>query len=171
MPTGTIIVNELKDTFFSIKANRCPEHNEINFNVIRSCFGKLCELLQYLCNLSFEKIIFSDDLKIAKVTSIFKASNNTELSNYRPISVAPCFSKILECIMYNRLCKYLLTSNILYKRQFAFQEGHSTDHAILELEDQTHNNFEQKNFTLGVLIDLSKAFGTIDHNAPYGLKN
>ena len=55
----------------------------------------------------------SDDLKIAKVTLVFKAGNNTELSNYRPISVLPCFSKILECVIYNRLHKYLLDSNIL----------------------------------------------------------
>ena len=103
MPTGTIIVNELKDAFFSIKTNKCPGHDEINFNVTRSCFGELCEPLQYLFNLSFEKGIFPNDLKIAKVTPIFKAGNNTELSNYRPIFVLPCFSKILERVMYNCL--------------------------------------------------------------------
>ena len=73
--------------------------------------------MQYLFNLSFEKSIFPDSLKLAKVTSVFKAGNNTELHNYRPISVLPCFSKILEHVMYNRLCKYLLDSNILYKKQ------------------------------------------------------
>ena len=69
--------------------------------------------------------------------------------------------------MYNCLYKYLLDSNILFKKQFGFQprfEGHATDHAALQLVDQTHNNFEQNNFTLGVFIDLSKAFDTADHN-------
>ena len=141
MATAWIIVNELKDTFFSAKTNKCPGHDEINFSEIRSCFGELCEPLQYLFNLSFGKSIFSGDLKVTKVTSIFKVDSNTELSNYRAISVLPCFSKILECVMYNRLCKYLLDSNILYKKQFAVQTGHSTDHGILELVDQIHNNF------------------------------
>ena len=141
MATAWIIVNELKDTFFSAKTNKCPGHDEINFNEIRSCFGELCEPLQYLFNLAFGKSIFSGDLKVTKVTPIFKVESNTELSNYRAISVLPCFSKILECVMYNRLCKYLLDSNILYKKQFAFQKGHSTDHGILELVDQIHNNF------------------------------
>ena len=141
MATAWIIVNELKDTFFSAKTNKCPGHDEINFNEIRSCFGELCEPLQYLFNLSFGKSIFSGDLKVTKVTPIFKVDSNTELSNYWAISVLPCFSKILECVMHNRLCKYLLDSNILYKKQFAFQKVHSTDHGILELVDQIHNTF------------------------------
>ena len=66
--------------------------------------------------------------------------------------------------MYNRLYKYLLDSNILYKKQFGFEEGHSSDHVVLQFIDQIHNNFEQNNFTLGVFIDLSKAFDTVDHN-------
>ena len=103
MPTGPIIVNELKDAFFSIKTNKCPGHDEINFNVTRSCFGELCEPLQYLFNLSFKTCIFQNDLKIAKSTPIFKAGNNTEVSNYRPMSVLPFFSKILQRVMYNRL--------------------------------------------------------------------
>ena len=51
------------------------------------------------------------------------------------------------------------------KKQFGFQEGHSTDHAILQLEDQIRNNLDQNNFTLRVFSDLSKAFNTVDHKA------
>ena len=80
--------------------------DEINFNVIRSCFGKLCEPLQYLLTLSFEKSISPDDLKITKVTPLVKTGDNAELSNYRPISVLSFFSKILEHVMYIRLYKY-----------------------------------------------------------------
>ena len=144
-PTGPISVNELKNVFFSIKTNKCPGHDEINFNVIRSCFGELCEPLQYLVNLPFEKSIFLEDLKIAKVTRVFKAGNSAELSNYKPIPVLLGFSKILERVIYNRLYKYLIDSNIFYKNRCGFQEGHSTDHAILQLIDQINNNFEQNN--------------------------
>ena len=115
MRTWPISVNELKNAFFSIKTNKCSEHDEISFNVIRSYFGQLCQPLQYLFTLSFEKTIFPGDLKIVKVPPVFKAGDNAELSNYRPISVLPCFSKILERVIYNRLYKYLLDSKILYK--------------------------------------------------------
>ena len=65
--------------------------------------------------------------------------------------------------MYNRLYKYLTDSNILYKKQFGFQTGHSTEHAIIHLVDQINTNFEKDQYTLGVFIDLSKVFDTAEH--------
>ena len=75
--------------------------------VIHKMQGVLCEPLIYLFQLSLEKGEFPDDLKIAKVTPIYKAVDNSDKSSYRPISVLPCFSKILERLIYNRLHKYL----------------------------------------------------------------
>ena len=68
---------------------------------------------------------------------------------------------MLERIMYNRLQKYLEDQNILYNKQFGFRTGHSTEHAIALLVDQIYEAFEQNEYTLGVVIDLSKAF---DHS-------
>ena len=133
----------------------------MSFNVIKKCFGELCEPLKYLFNLSIIKEIFPDDLKIAKFTPIYKPDNSR---NYRPISVLPCFSKILERIMYNRLQKYLKDENILYYKQFGFQTGHSTYHAIAQLVDQIYEASEKNKNTLGVFIDLSKAFDSLDHS-------
>ena len=62
--------------------------------------------------------------------------------------------------MYIRIYKYWLNSSTLYKKQFGFQEGHPTYHAIRQVAYQMHNNFEQSNFTLGLFIDLFKAFDT-----------
>ena len=65
--------------------------------------------------------------------------------------------------MYDRLYKYLTDNSMLYKKQPGFQEEHSTEHAIVHLVDQIRNSFEIKQYTLRVLVDLSKAFDTVNH--------
>ena len=53
-----ITINELKDAFFSLKINKSVGYDEISFNVIKNCFGELCDPLKYILNLSFEKVFF-----------------------------------------------------------------------------------------------------------------
>ena len=114
--------------------------------------------------LSLQKGCFPEELKIARVTPIYNADVVNEIVIYRPISVLPCFSKILERIMYNRPFKYLTTNEILHKNNLDFkQKGHSTEHAIIQLIDQINNSFEKNHFTLGIFIELSNAFDTVDH--------
>ena len=66
--------------------------------------------------------------------------------------------------MYNKLYKHLQDNNILYPKQFGFQKFHSTDYAIVQLTDQILDAFEENKFTLGIFIDLSKAFDTVNHD-------
>ena len=120
----------------------------------------MCEPLKYLFNLSNENGVFPDDLKIAWVTPIYKGEDSSDVSNYRPASMLPWFSKILERIMYNRLYKYFIENNIIYSKQFGFQNGHSTDHAVVV--DQIIESFENKKYILGLFIDLLKAFDKAD---------
>ena len=162
-PEQTLSVNELKVAFFSLDINKSPGFDDISFNVIKKCFSALHKPLLHIFNLSIIKGICPDDLKIARVIPSFKGGDDKELGNYRPISVLPCFSKILERIMYNRLYNHLIKNKLLYPKQFGFQKGHSTEHAIIHLVDQINDNFENNKFTLGVFIDLSKAFDTVDH--------
>ena len=95
-------------------------------------------------NLPLEKWNFPDDLKIDQVTPIFKACDESKIGNYRPISVLPCFSKILEKIKYNRLQMFKSKWNTLQK-EFGFTDGHT---------DQIKNGFEKNYFTFGVFIGL-----------------
>ena len=154
MQHNSVSINELRDAFFSLKLSKSPGYDEINFNVVKKCFSKLCEPLKYAFNLSIETGVFTDKLKIAHVSLVYKAGDIGDLTNYRSISVLLCFPKILERIMYNRLFSYVSQEKILYSKQFGFQSGHSTEHAIIQLGNQIHESFENNLYTLGVFIDL-----------------
>ena len=163
MSADPVTITELKEAFFSLKTSKSPGYDEVSSNCIKNCFSDLNYPLKYLLGKSIEKGDFPNALKIARVTPLFKGGDPSDISNYRPISVLPCFSKILERIMSNCLYKYLTTDKLLYSKQFGFQTARSAEHAIVKLVDQIYKSFEKDRYTLGVFIDLSKAFDTVDH--------
>ena len=128
-----LLVNELKDAFFSLKLNKSSRVDDASFNIIKKCLGVY---VIYLFQLPLEKGVFPDDLKIAKVTLIYKAGDNGDISIYRSISVLPCISKTLESLMNNRFYNYLKENNISYKIQFGFQGVYSASDTSVQLVDK-----------------------------------
>ena len=123
----------------------------ISFNVIKNCLAELSDILRYVFNLSLQTRIFPDPLKIAKVTPVFKTGDLMGISNYRPISFLPCSSKILECIIHNRLYSYLVNKKKLYSKQFDFQKSHSIEHAAVSW-NEFMNHLETTITHLGFLL-------------------
>ena len=149
-PVDSITINELKEAFyFPLKTNKSPGYNEISSSVIINCFSELNAPLKYLFEKSIEKRVFPDSLKIARIAPPFNGRDPSNISNCRPISILLCFSKSLERIMYNRLYKYLTTEKLIYLKQFGFQTGLSTEHAIVKLVDQIYEPFEKKSLCTG----------------------
>ena len=107
--------------------------------------------------------IFPDELKIANVVIIFKSGDDMVFSNYRPVSVLPIFSKLLERLVCNRLIKFINYSKLLYDYQFGFQRGKSTQLAVMMLVDKINEALDNKECVIGILLDFSKAFDTVDH--------
>ena len=98
----------LENAFASLKTNKSSGYDDISANVVKRVSDEIFVILKHTFNISLAKGVFPGKLKIARLTPIFKKGNNTLVTNYRPISVLPCFSKSLERIMYNRLYKFLL---------------------------------------------------------------
>ena len=116
-------INELKDAIISLKISKSLGYDEVRFNVVKKCFDELYDRINFIFELSLENGIFLDDLKISRVTHVFKGEDRSKLRHYSPISMLPYFSKILERIMYNPIYpiyKYLLENKILYPKQLRF---------------------------------------------------
>ena len=112
---------------------------------------------------SLAEVVFPEKPNIAKVIPVFKKGDKQNIENYRPISILPVFSKVLERIMCNRLYEYFMNNNLLHENQFCFQINNSTEHAILQFTRDIAQNFDNGKFTLCVFIELSTAFDTVDH--------
>ena len=107
--------------------------------------------------------IFPNQLKIARVVAIFKSGDDTIFTNYRPISLLASTSKVLERVIFNQLYTYFETNRLFYGSQYGFRKRRSTEFAALELVDKLLNMMDKGQVPLGIFLDLSKGFDTLDH--------
>lgn len=122
--------------------------------------------ITYIFNQCISKGVFPDILKIALIHPIHKAGERDRVNNYRPISVLPSLSKILEKIMNNRLKNYLEHNNILSDRQYGFRNGKSTSDAVHDLTNHIVTNMDKGKKFLAIFLDLAKAFDTLSIPKP-----
>lgn len=147
-----------------MKSKTSTGNDNLSSKLLKSIRGEIAYPLSVVINNSLVNGIVPDTLKIAKVIPLYKAKDQQSLTNYRPISLLPVMSKVLEKVVYVKLSKFLETENILFPSQYGFRKHHSTIHGVVEFIQHTVQSYDNKSNTLSVLLDLSKAFDTIDHN-------
>ncbi|XP_065680546.1 uncharacterized protein LOC136094511 [Hydra vulgaris] len=105
---------KLRAAFRRLKSKKSEGFDKISIDIVKSVFDIIEASLFHVFDLSFKTGIVPDKLKIARITPVFKSGDKSNILNYRPISILPCFSKLLERIMYNRLYNYLTENDMLY---------------------------------------------------------
>ena len=151
------------DTIQHLNPSKSSEFDRISPKFIRVAAVILAPVLERLFNAGFECGFFPNTLKIAEVILVFKTGDETKLTNYRPMSLLSCFSKILEKIVYHREIKFLDKNSVFSPYQFGFRQGCSTVHAIIDIIANCNDNINQQLFSGIIFLDLSKAFDTVDH--------
>ena len=136
----------------------------ISTNLLKIIEPAITKPLTILTNQVLCTGMFPDKLKIAKVIPIHKKGDATVFNNYRPISLLPAISKVLEKIIYDQLSCYLNDSKLLFNNQYGFRSMHSTEFAALELIDRIITQMDKDELPINIYLDLSKAFDTIDHS-------
>ena len=147
----------------TIKSFQNDKASDISISVLKKCSPLISCHLAGFFNFFMESGTFPKILKTGKITPVFKKGNPQIFDNYRPISLLPIFGKIFEKIIYSRLYSFFISQMVIYEKQFGFRTNHSTSHAVNYSVHKILKNLEEKNHVIGIFIDLSKAFDTIDH--------
>ena len=122
-------------------------YDEISLKVVKAISKHIVEPLIHIYNQSFVRGIISSELKVAVATPIFKSNDKESHSNYRPISALPCFSNILEKLMYRRVITFI-GQDVLSERQFGFRKKRSPNLAIMEIVERKSKAIDDTEYTI-----------------------
>ena len=131
--------------------------------LIKACGEAIVAPLQHIFNISILTCTFPTIWKNARVTPLYKSGALNDPSNYRPVSVLPILSKILERLIHDQIYDYVTNAAILTSRQSGFRRKHSTGTCLIEFLDAVYNSMEEGSLSGVLFLDLRKAFDTVDH--------
>ena len=155
--------SEIVDLVNGFEGKSSAGADEIPMSVLKSTILNVSEPLAKIINSSILTGTFPDILKISKICPIYKTGPKTEIENYHPISLLSSFSKVFEKIMHNRLMCYLNKHDILTNSQYGFRKNHSSCMSLIDLYNRISHACDNNQFAIGIFLDLSKAFDTVDH--------
>ena len=132
-----ITEDEVLEVIKNLDAKKSTGHDGFSKLIIKfkTLAAELSVPLTPIFNMSIKDGIVQDQLKTARVVPIHKNESKNNFTNYRPISVLPAFSKILERLVFNTCIWFLNNHNILFENQFGFHPKHSTNMAVIKLVD------------------------------------
>ena len=147
----------------SLKTNKVIGLDKVSARLLKNSAHTIAASVTNLLNLSIRTGTFPNLWKCSKITALFKSGDRSNASHYRPISILPTLSKILEKAVHLQLYQYLVTNDLLSTKQFGFRKGISTESALINFADEVLLNMERGKLCGAAFLDLTKAFDTVDH--------
>ena len=154
------VANQLKN----LKAKKGAGLDNIPCRLLRLSADLIAPSLTYIYNLSLTSGTFPSEWRTAKVIPLFKSGKKGQIENYRPISILPVVSKIMEKEVHRQVYSFLVEHNLLHPAQHGFRQMRSTQTALLNVVDQWLKNMDNSEVTGVVFIDIAKAFDTVKHS-------
>ena len=167
----TFIERELR----SLNRNKATGTNDLNAGLLKDVASVIAAPFSFVINLSLPTGIVPSNWKVALVP-LYKKDDKTESDNYRPISILPILSKILERSVHYQLVNYLKQNNLLSERQYDYRKKCSTELATAYLVHKIRQTADKALITGVFFVDLSKAFDNLEHSRlitklqSYGIK-
>ena len=160
----TVTENQVRKIIKSSKNKKSHGIDKITISTIKGALNVLITPITHIVNTSISQGSFPEQWKMAKVIPLLKKGDSKNKTNYRPISLLPVTSKILEAVVRKQVSKFFETNNLLPKQQHGFRPGRSTTTALISLQEKLIKSANQGENTAMLLWDLSAAFDTLDHD-------
>ena len=154
---------EVMDPINSLPSGVATGLDYINSKLLKLIAPAIAPSLAKVLNCSIKNGICPAQLKLPRVKPIYKQGKKADVDNYRPISVLPVLSKILEKHICHHFMAYLNAHCLLYKQQSGFRPQHSCETILLKLTDEWLEAMDNGLFTGVVMVDLRKAFDLVNH--------
>jgi len=159
-----ITVFEVRKIIDSLKNNKAPGLDNIGPDILKHCGDSIVDPITSIINKSIQSGIFPDRLKNAYILPVHKESDKNDLNNYRPISILPTISKIIERHISNQMKSFFEKHQLLHTFQSGFRQNHSCQSSLIRLIDSWLQNIDSGQIVGSVYLDLKKAFDLVDHD-------
>lgn len=153
---------QVMSTIINMKNSTACDVDDMQIKPVKYVADIIAIPLAHVFNLILSTGSFPKKMQTAKVILIFKGGDKNLPKNYRPISILPVFSKVIEKLIHARLSDFLTKHSLLHGFQHGFHKHCSTETALLKQKEIILQNFSTSNLTLGIYIDFSKAFGSLN---------
>ena len=161
---STVDYKQVERIIAAMPSNKAPGIDKIPIRVIKDCLNPIVHPITSIVNASFQNCVFPSKWKTAEVTPILKEGDHEQANNNRPISLLPVLSKVCERVVHNQLTSYLQSNDTLSKSQSGNKRWHSCETSVIETTDTILNAIDKKKLTAVVLLDMSKAFDSVNHD-------
>ena len=159
----SVTILELQEEVTSLNRTKNGTFGNIPAKIVKDTSDICCPFLTDIWNKEIiEDSIFDSNLKLADETPIYKKKDRTIVDNYRPVSVLPTVSKIFERLMYKQISSFI--DQYLSKYLCGYRKGYSAQTALISLVEKWKKQLDTKGYCGAILMDLSKAFDTINHD-------
>ena len=135
--------------------------------LLKSLEAIVIPVITDIVNTSLSSATLPNSLKTAIVRPSLKepALDSNEHNSFRPVSNLSILSKLIENVVYNRLTKHINENNLFGKNQSAYRKYHSTETALLKVQNDILLSLDQGKFVALVMVDVSAAFDTVEHHS------
>ena len=148
----------------NMKSKTSFSHDTMSNKQLKHIKDEILVPLTHLINVSIKCSFIPKSWKTAKMVPIFKSGDRSQPTNYRPISLLPTMSKVLERAVSNQVYGYFERTKKLYNLQFGYRQGYSTEGLLLKILDYVAKRRSDNKHVLNVYIDLRKAFDTVPYD-------